>query len=104
MKIFRSVVWSWALFAVTTWVEAQKTNDIEALKKQLKEATEKFEKSAQEQRQIIDSLNKRLEAIEKQQAGAAEKDKLAKELAAEMQTNAAGSNATAAAAIAPATT
>jgi hypothetical protein len=79
---------STALILGATVLQAQETNDVDALKKQLKEATDNFEKTMQEQRQVIDSLNKRLETMEKQQAAAADKAKLEKELAADLQTNA----------------
>ena len=50
---------------------AQEANETEALKRQLKEATEKFEKALQEHRQTIELLSKKLEAVQQQQQGAA---------------------------------
>ena len=44
-------------------VQAQETNETEKLRKQLKEMTEKFEKALQEQRQMIQSLSNKLEAV-----------------------------------------
>src|SRR5258706_14402684 len=47
---------------------AQETNETEALKKQLKQATENFEKALQENRKVIDALSNRLETLERQKA------------------------------------
>jgi hypothetical protein len=89
---------------------AQETNDVELLKRQLKEATDNFEKIIREQRQMIDSLNRRLDtmqaAMTNQQgnaggtntatagAAAAEKQRLEQQLANELGTNLAPSTAT----------
>lgn len=97
MKILKLIIrWSSALCLSATLLQAQETNEVEILKRQLKEATDKFDKALQEQRRVIDSLNQRLDAIQKQQAAASEKEKLTKELNAEMQTNALASPAPAA--------
>src|SRR5215510_3366051 len=45
-------------------IQAQQTNDVDGLKRQLQEATEKFERSLQEHRKIIDDLNRRLEQMQ----------------------------------------
>jgi len=58
-------------------LQAQETNETEKLKKQLKETTEKFEKALQEQRQMIQSLSEKLEAVQKQQAAATNRDEKA---------------------------
>jgi len=50
-------------------VSAQES-DLEAVKRQLKEATELFQKTMEQQRQVIESLNKKVNAFEAQQAGA----------------------------------
>src|SRR5258706_12698455 len=47
---------------------AQETNETEALKKQLKQATENFEKALQENRKVIDALSNRLDTLERQKA------------------------------------
>ncbi|MCI0744169.1 MAG: TonB-dependent receptor [Verrucomicrobia subdivision 3 bacterium] len=49
---------------------AQQTNDVDALKRQLQEATEKFDKALQEHRKIIDDLNRRLQQVQVEQAKA----------------------------------
>ena len=49
-------------------LQAQETNEVELLKRQLKEATDNFDKVMKEQRQIIDSLNHRLDAVQQQLA------------------------------------
>src|SRR5437667_5790580 len=43
-------------------------SETEALRKQLKQATENFEKALQENRKIIDALSNRLETLERQKA------------------------------------
>src|SRR5688572_8295819 len=45
-------------------IQAQQTNEVEALKRQLQQATEKFDRSLQEHRKIIDDLNRRLEQVQ----------------------------------------
>src|SRR3954470_9853759 len=47
---------------------AQEANDVEALKRQLKQATEAFEKALQENRKVIDALSNRLEVLEQKNA------------------------------------
>ena len=47
---------------------AQETNELEAIKKQLRQATESFEKALQEQRQLVDALNKKVETLQQQMA------------------------------------
>src|SRR5262245_4796814 len=98
MKIKTWLGFSTALLLGATVLHAQETNDVEALKRQLKEATDNFEKLIREQRQVIDTLNQRLDTMEKQQAAAVEKAKLEKELAAALQTNATPAAAAASAA------
>src|SRR5262245_16980593 len=39
-------------------------NEIETLRKQLKEATDNFQKTVEEQRKLIDLLNKKIDALE----------------------------------------
>jgi hypothetical protein len=45
-------------------LQAQQTNEVEALKRQLQEATEKFDRSLQEHRKIIDDLSRRLQQVQ----------------------------------------
>src|SRR5687767_8122377 len=51
-------------------IQAQQTNSVEALKRQLQEATEKFDRSLQEHRRIIDDLNRRLQQMQAAQTTA----------------------------------
>jgi len=52
-------------------LQAQQTNEVEALKRQLQEATEKFDRALQEHRKIIDDLNRRLQQVQAAQTNAA---------------------------------
>jgi hypothetical protein len=56
--------WSSALCLGAAALQAQETNEIEQLRKQLKEATEMFQKSSEQYRQTMDALNRRLEALQ----------------------------------------
>jgi hypothetical protein len=67
MRLVKVIGWSSALCLSATLLQAQETNEVEVLRRQLKEATENFEKVVREQRQVIDSLNQRLEALSQQQ-------------------------------------
>ncbi|WP_150107585.1 TonB-dependent receptor [Pedosphaera parvula] len=67
MKIYKIIGWSSALCLSATLLRAQETNEVELLRRQLKDATENFDKVVREQRQIIDSLNKRLDALSQSQ-------------------------------------
>ena len=67
MKLKNFWAWSSALCLSASSLQAQETTEIEQLKKQLKQATESLEKSLQEHRKIIEDLNKRLDAVQKQQ-------------------------------------
>ncbi|MDB6122027.1 MAG: hypothetical protein JWQ71_1020, partial [Pedosphaera sp.] len=66
MKFVKIIGWSSALCLSATLLQAQETNEVELLKRQFKEATENFDKTVREQRQIIDSLSKRLDAVQQQ--------------------------------------
>ena len=68
-------------------LQAQETNEVELLKKQLQQVREQFEKAQQEYQRQIDPLSKRIDQLQKQQTSAAEKKKLEDELAAELQKN-----------------
>ncbi|HEY2951340.1 MAG TPA: hypothetical protein VGK40_02090 [Verrucomicrobiae bacterium] len=63
-------------------LSAQEATEVEALKKQLKQATESFEKALQEHRQIIESLNKRLDALQTQQAAVTNEQQKLRQLVA----------------------
>src|ERR1043166_5739676 len=67
MKTRDLLGWS-CLCLSATMLQAAETNDTELLKRQLREVTEKFEKSLLEQRQMIESLRKQIEAMEQQRA------------------------------------
>jgi hypothetical protein len=57
-------------------LQAQQTNEVEALKRQLQETTEKFDRSLQEHRKIIGDLNRRLEQVQAAQTNAAREQSL----------------------------
>src|SRR5258707_8946040 len=63
MKLSRILGWSSALCLSAIFAGAQETNETAILRKQLKEVTEKFEKALQEQRQMIELLSNKLEAV-----------------------------------------
>ena len=67
--------------------DAQQTNEVEQLKKQLGDLQEQFEKTQREQRQQIDALTQKLDGLLKQQAVEAEKKKLEQELATQLASN-----------------
>src|SRR5688572_27324513 len=58
----------WIICLAASATQAQQTNEIEALKRQLQEATDKFDKALQEHRKIIDDLNRRLQSVQVEQA------------------------------------
>src|ERR1041384_401828 len=66
---------------------AQETNDVEQLKRQLQEMRENFEKAQREQRQQIESLTQKLDALVKQQQTDAEKKNPDQDLVAQLATN-----------------
>jgi len=70
MKLKNFWAWSSALCLSASSLQAQETTEVEQLKKQLKQATESFDKSLQEHRKTIEDLNKRLDAVQKQQQAA----------------------------------
>ena len=83
MRFLRWSVWAGAFCLSATLLSAQATNEVEDLKRQLRAATENFEKAMKEQHQVIDALTQRLDDMQKRQAAADEKQKLAEQLAAE---------------------
>jgi hypothetical protein len=84
MKIGKWTVWICALCAGACIAEAQDTNEIEQLKRQLQQLQTDFERVQREQRHQIDDLTRKLEDLTKQQSAEAEKKKLEAELAAEL--------------------
>src|SRR6266436_6772019 len=79
--------WFSALCLSAVAVQAQPTNELDQLKRQLQQMQENFEKVQREQRQQIEVLTKKLEDLTKQQASETEKKKLEQELAAELSKN-----------------
>jgi hypothetical protein len=69
-------------------LQAQDTNQVEALKRQLRELQENFERAQREQAQQIDALTRKLDELTRQQAQEAEKKKLEQELATQLSSNA----------------
>ena len=70
--------------------EAEETNEVLQLRRQLQELQEKFERSQREQREQIEALTKKLDALAKPgttSAPEADKKKLEQELATELQQN-----------------
>src|SRR5688572_16046083 len=67
MKFKTVMGWSSALCLSVCALQAQETNEIEALRKQLKQATDDFEKVMREQRRAIDGLNQKIQALEQAQ-------------------------------------
>src|SRR5258705_11960059 len=65
MKFKSLIGWSSALCLSGMRLMAQETNETEALRRQLKQATEAFEKALQENRKVIDALSNRLEVLER---------------------------------------
>jgi hypothetical protein len=87
ISIARWMVFLSALALGVPPLQAQQTNEIEQLKKQLQQMQENFEKVQREQRQQIEALTKKLDELTKQQTSETEKKKLEQELAAELQKN-----------------
>ena len=87
MKLRSLLGWSSALCLSATLVQAQEANQVEQLKKQLQQVQENFEKVQREQRQQIETLQKQLDGLIKQQSAEAEKKKLEQQLAVELQKN-----------------
>ena len=81
MKLNQWMGWSSALFLCAMPLQAQTANDVELLRKQLKELQQNFEQQQQLQRQQIEALTKQLEAVQQKQTGAvAEQEKLKQQL------------------------
>jgi hypothetical protein len=70
MKFMSALGWSSALCLGANALEAQETNDLESLRKQLQQATENFDKTTQEQRRIIEGLSRKVETLEQSKTNA----------------------------------
>jgi len=68
-------------------IQAQETNEVEQLKRQLRLLQENFDRVQREHKQQIDTLTQKLDELAKRQSAEAEKKKLEQELAAELQKN-----------------
>jgi hypothetical protein len=66
----RKFLWGWFICLTVSAVQAQQTNEIEALKRQLQQATQNFDKTLEEHKRIIDDLNRRLQQVQAEQAKA----------------------------------
>ena len=71
MKLKTVIGWSSAVCLSAAALQAQETNELELLRKQLKQATEDFEKATREQRRAIDDLNRKIESLEQSKTKAA---------------------------------
>jgi hypothetical protein len=91
MKPFRTfialTVFCAASLVASQPVRGQDANQIDALKEQLRQMQENFDRAQREQRLQIDSLTKKLDDLTKQQAGEAEKKKLEADLTAQLSSN-----------------
>jgi len=91
MFIFKKPrIWAICLLAgcfESTSLRAQDTNQVEALKRQLQELRENFERVQREQSQQIEKLTHTLDELTHQQAQEAEKKKLEQELTAQLSSN-----------------
>ena len=67
MKLLKALWWSSALSLVALSLQAQGTNEAEAIRRQLREANELFQQAMENYRSATESLNKRLDVIEKKQ-------------------------------------
>ncbi|MBC8094878.1 MAG: hypothetical protein H7Y43_03600 [Akkermansiaceae bacterium] len=82
MKRFLAMIWIGLALSVT---QAQETNEVEWLKRQLQQMQENFDRVQREQREQIEALSRKLDAVTKQQLAETEKKKLEEQLAAELQ-------------------
>jgi hypothetical protein len=62
--------WGWIICLTVSAAQAQQATEIEALKRQLQQATENFDKTLQEHRKIMDDLNRRLQQVQAEQGRA----------------------------------
>lgn len=97
--ISKRIVFVLYLALGTSMLRAQSTNEIEQLKQQLQQLQENLDRVQREHRQQIDELSRKLNELTKPQPPDAEKKKLERELAAELQANATSAPAAPAAAV-----
>ncbi len=69
MKTNNLIRWSAALGVSVTLLQAQATNEVELIKRQLRQSQEAFEKAVEQHRQVINGLFRRLEAVQASQGG-----------------------------------
>ena len=79
MKLNQFLGWSSALCLSALTLTAQETNEVQALKQQLKEATDNFEKVLRQHRQLIDHLSRKIEALDQKQPAATNRGEIVKE-------------------------
>ncbi len=84
MRIQRTIALVGVFCASSLLAGAQDTNELDQLKKQLRDLQENFERVQREHREQIDALTKRLDEMTRQQAAEAEKKKLEQELAGKL--------------------
>jgi hypothetical protein len=98
MKISKMMGWSSALCLSTMMLQAQETNEVEQLKKQIQQLQENFEKTVRQQQQQIETLSKKLDELKqtpspqsavppKSEEQKKLEDQLANELASSTATN-----------------
>jgi hypothetical protein len=68
MKILRTLGWSSALCLSVLTLQAQETNEVEQLRKQLQQMQQGFERVQQEQKRQIEMLMQQIDAMQKKQA------------------------------------
>jgi hypothetical protein len=103
MRFRELMVCSSALCLGAMALQAQETNDVEQLKRQLQQLQENFDRVQREHKQQMDALTQKLDELAKRQAAEAEKKKLEQELAAQLSTNQPAASRPAATAPAPTT-
>src|SRR6266487_3852623 len=86
-RIMRMPVVVSALVLGTRVLQAQETNELELLKRQLRQMQENFDRVQREHKQLIDTVTQKLDELAKRQSAEAEKKKLEQELAAALQKN-----------------
>ncbi|MEO6182627.1 MAG: hypothetical protein ABIP76_05815 [Verrucomicrobiota bacterium] len=100
MKIFKIMGWSSALCLSLITLQAQETNEVGQLKKQLQQMQDSFEKVTRAQQQQIEALTKKLDEFTKTQSAPSiaapkteEQKKLEAQLAAELSKDSATNSA-----------
>jgi hypothetical protein len=88
LKMKRLFVGLTGLICLSAALASAQQGELDALKRQLKEATETFQKTAEQQRLLIESLTEKVRALEARQAGRANQPAGATALATTAATNA----------------